>query len=479
MIADALNTGLLIVAAHGSFAPHDGAALIAQTRLSQASTEQQQQVTSQKMALGVRLRATLAGHKGAVDRIVFSPDGRLIATGSTLGTVKLWDAATGELRLTLKDSVSLQSFSPDGRWLATVGDQTAQVWDTVTGALKARLVGHRGSIRSLDWSPDSRMVATGSGDWTVKLWNAETGDLKATLVAHTKTTGKFKKWLLNEPTENEHLLRAAVSFSPDGRSVVTTCNDWTAELWDAASGQLKATLGGHLESYGRPGLDVVIGQPRQEMILRAAFSPDGRLVATEGYLETKLWDASTGELKLTLKHVGWSDMTFSPDGRLFGLIRVEDKEGRPGPAGLWDVKAADLAATLNGFSDVVKDIQWAPDSRALLTISPDERKARLWDASNGALKLTLPMYAKRGFDIISEYYKDYDEFAFRPDSRILLAANQKEIKFWDAASGELSLAMEEARIPAVWSPDGRLLVTRAQDRNRALLWEVASGAGFN
>ena len=107
----------------------------------------------------------------------FSPDSKLLATGSADFTVKLWDASTGEEIKPLSGHtnwVIAVSFSPDGKLLATgSADYTVKLWDASTGEEIKTLSGHTDWVYGVSFSPDGKLLATGSGDNTVRLWRLD------------------------------------------------------------------------------------------------------------------------------------------------------------------------------------------------------------------------------------------------------------------------------------------------------------------
>jgi WD40 repeat protein len=399
----------------------------------------------------VRKRATLLGHTGRIEALVFSPDGQVVATGSKDRTVKLWDPATGQLRTTLtghKGWIANASvvFSPNGRQLATFGgkDKTVKVWAVAIGELSFDLVGHQKSVSALAFSPDGRTLATGGDREDVRLWDTATGHLKRTL-SHKNISQLFV---------------VVPSFSSDGKSLlVSGLGSKAPTLWDPETGTLRTVLSGHVG-----------------MVLNAVFSPDGRLIATSGHdyegtesLESsvKLWDARTGVLKhqLTGHKDTIIDLAFSPDGTMLGTA------SRDQTVKLWDVSTGELLKTLKGSDGRFFRLAFSPDARMLATVDgTDRHAAKLWSVETGNMKVSLPVTGYKT-DLLLGHQYAIEEVTFSPDGKLLMAWSRNMVTLLDAADGSFIVKLENARAPAVFSPDGRTLATAAQD-NTAALWDV-------
>jgi WD40 repeat protein len=132
------------------------------------------------------------------------------------GVVELWDVATGHSRIHHRDSprVHAMLFSPDGRTLATSSiGLPVTLWDTDSGLERTTIKGHEEFISSMAFSPDCRILATASNDRTIKLWDAADGKELATLSGHTAAVYH-------------------IAFSPDGQWLASGGFDKIVRIWD-------------------------------------------------------------------------------------------------------------------------------------------------------------------------------------------------------------------------------------------------------
>ncbi|CAE6473921.1 unnamed protein product [Rhizoctonia solani] len=379
------------------------------------------------------------GH--SVLAIGVSPDSQLIVAGYEDGTVSVWNGANG---LPVSgpfqghfDSVLAVAFAADNvRIVSGSRDHTILVRNAFSGALTTRPIeGHTDSIHSIAVSPDGKRIVSGSADHSIRIWNSVDGTpLTAPLVGHNGTV-----W--------------SVRFSPNGTSIVSGADDNLVVLWDVIDGQsisLRSTLEGHTEG-----------------VVCVEFSPDSKHIVSGSYdCTVRMWDATTGVLisgPFERHRIGFQSVGFSPYGTWFfsgssnGTICLWDTAPRTGFEG-----------APHGHTRSVESVQFSLDGTHIISGSEDHTVC-IWDARKG----NLAVGPFRG------HTAGVTSAALSPDgTRIVSGAFDRTIRIWDSADGRLILGPclgHKGWVKCVeFSPDG-VSVVSCSDDGTICVWDAIRG----
>jgi RNA polymerase sigma factor (sigma-70 family) len=337
---------------------------------------------------------------GGAAHSAFSPDGKVLATSSPRGAIRLWDAATGKLFSAPEpdvDSFPFLRFSSDSKRVFS-GGGVCLVWDAATGRelkcftdpqpldLKSLT-----DLRILALSPDESLLAISRPREKISLRDAATGKEKQTLPGDDPT------WRL--------------LFAPDGRRLISTGNKDVVHVWDVASGR---------ELHHMPGR------------FQLAISRDGRLLAaSDRQMTVFVYDLTTGQetKRFAFPQAGLaggsailSDLAFAPDGSSLAAVGTLRTPTQRGIIRLWDLTDGGRVRSFDSQKAWIDSVAFSPDGRSLAT-GDREGELILWEVRSGRPR---HVFAGHECQIIS--------LAFSPDGRSLAASSAGgPVYVWDVA----------------------------------------------
>jgi WD40 repeat protein/tRNA A-37 threonylcarbamoyl transferase component Bud32 len=289
---------------------------------------------------------TIKAHNSMVYAVAISPDGEIIASGSSDRTIKMWELRTGRKLRHLgrwfsghTESVWTLAFSPDGQTLASGSwDSTIKLWQVSTGKRILTINAHPKWVNSVTFSPDGQILASSSADCTIKLWQVSTGREIRTFTGHTDSV-------------------ASVAFSPDGQILASASNDCTIKLWHVNTGREIHTLSGH--SF---------------FVNSAIFDREGEnLVSASSDTTIKFWEVTTGKQLHTLKRhsATVSSIALSRDAQILVSGSWDNT------IKLWHVDTAKEICTLQGHESYIRAVAISPDGKTIVSASDDDT-IKIW-----------------------------------------------------------------------------------------------------
>jgi WD40 repeat protein len=351
-------------------------------------------------------RHLLEGHKGSVNSVVISQDGKRAASAGVDGVVRIWNLQTGNIITSLPGAKALHAvaFAPDGKTLAAAGDdKVVRVWDISELKDDARLFtkepkkleGHAEAVHAIAFGKDAAELASAGADKSVIIWDLASGKAKYTLKGHAAAV-------------------KALVYTSAGKTLISAGDEAQLFLWDPNDDKKRASK-----------------QTSCRTIAALAVSPDGKTLCAAG-AETK-FDVDVGAIrfwpilvpKLELgneeAHVpilhgpGFLAVAFGPDGKTIA------SGGKDNMVRRWELKAGKELHNWIGHLGSVNAIAYAKDGSAIVSASTDGA-VKIWDPNQSS-----------GIDVIAAAHaKAIGALVLNRDDTLLASgAHDGSVKLWD------------------------------------------------
>jgi WD40 repeat protein len=422
-------------------------------------------------------------HQGYVRSESFSPNGQSLVTASQDGAAYVWDVATGQRELLLvgaNGQLNAATFSPDGSEIATASDdRLGRIYYSSDGRLLAPLAGHDGAVTSVGFDSSGRTVVTGANDGSARLWDAQPEGTLQTI--DTRPTPVQTLFAGNKP----------VSIAGRQARVLTTGGRVLYTLGMQAPIRAAAAQAGELAAIDTRGdVQAVLDNGHRAMtqngndVTALAFIGPGALVLGSAGGQLFRWTTHGADHLPPLAHVPGRVLQISAGGgrflvRLPNEVRVYTETGElvstiatraqhavlsPGGLGvattrglvadLWDASTGKHLYTLRGHSSLVRDAEYSPNGRRLVTVS-DDHMGRVWDTRTGRL-----------LRVLVGHFFPVSTGSFSPNGHWIVTASQFTGGLWNAATGKLVFYLGRTAKPltgASFSPSGNWILTGSED----------------
>ncbi|MGH1362675.1 MAG: PQQ-binding-like beta-propeller repeat protein [Calditrichia bacterium] len=357
--------------------------------------------------------------------VAFHPNGTLMATTTSSGTIRLWDIAKGVEKSSAKKhgSVAIDALFIDDQRIASAGiDGTISIWNINTLKTEQIFRVSKTGVLCLALSPDRQLLASGSQDSNIRIFDLASGKIAKQFQGHTGPV-------------------LALQFTADGKKLISSSRDGNVFIWNMLTAIKESSL------------------PQQNgSVPTLALSPDNRLLAIAANSgQMLIWDIEENMIQSTLSsNSNVTDLVFLPNGENL-LVGTEKGELQK-----WSVNSGEKATSAISHAAKIRSIA---SNNGRIAVTSEDKTISLWTYD-------LQQVAR-----LSGHHRDVLSVAVSPDGEtVATGAFDKSIRIWDAASGteKIVLTGHTAEILDLqFSADSRLLLSSSADHSLRL-WDIGS-----
>jgi WD40 repeat protein len=328
------------------------------------------------------------GHFDSISSITITPNGKYVVSASLDDTIKIWDIESKECLKTIKsneETIDILKVTPDGKYIVAVSvhNNIIKIWDFKNGELLNKI---NVSTYSIDITPDSKHIITGSSSKDIKIWDLKSGECLKTLKGHSKTISSVLisssgKYLISTDisnmikiwsAENTTCLRTikvydeditSIIISKDDNKILAVCNNHIIKIWDLKSGKFLKRI------------DKI--NPKNLM----RVSSDWKKIITINSENTiELWDLESGKFLKNIDNANSrkSKITIIPDMEKVIINRDNTIE-------IWDLENINCLSVFNyrKRKDIIHNVKISSDKQIIAIETFPDYIVEVWNIKNG------------------------------------------------------------------------------------------------
>ena len=405
------------------------------------------------------------GHSKRIWSLAFAPDKSLLATASEDGTARLWDMASGQLKLNLAHNtpVTRVAFAANGHTLITQSNSQLRFWDAQNGQMLGQSPVSPSNMAMFAVNGDMVTVYTPQNQ--IQTWNARTGQIASTHPWKPETYQRYGRPLAFLPDGKTLLFQREeqeeIDPANNGANAARRYKIITFQLLDADTGESRLTL----QSF-----ELRSDQGYNQDI---AFAPDGSAFGlANNDSGARVWSLKTGKMLPVLKGNASpvTTLAFSPDGKKLATGSNRGSKEVPSDVFLWDVATGKKLMVLPGKPEVsVRALRFDRTGQTLAVVAPNwhenQKGIQLWDVATGKPRV---MTAGGG---------DSDMLQIAPDNALLVGSdNDGSLRAWNLKTGQEAAAFTPASglYYPTYSSDGKLAACVAYN-GYLQVWDTTTG----
>lgn len=405
-------------------------------------------IVSGDVGLSSALVRNYTGHIKRIHSCILSPDGKKLISSSDDGIIKIWETETGKEISTIVDPSASKQFvtiievkkilaiNPNGSTFASISGkgEHIKVWDMKTYKELYTIKDHTLKINVYGYTPDGKRIISGCQEGYLRQWDANTGQELAPFKEHPHQVVDFS---VNHSCEH----------------IVSACADGILRIFNLENGNEIMPIKGHNKG-----------------IKSCAYSPDSRRIVSASFDALKIWNAQTGEeYASTTEHTGISSCIYNPEGTRIITFSINEIK-------IWDSENfSEIGSLKLGSFDCGQDFILNPDGKYILSAGNGRKHKTIFNMYDGSSLKLIDAESGKLITVFEGHIDDVYSFTFNPNSKQFVSGGEDHtLMLWNIEpikSKDHIKRHQDEIISCSFDPGGSKIITSSYDKT-IKVWDL-------